>query len=318
MSGFQFLNLVLPFLPILPEVSSSDHKKIPWTAVTFVIFLVRSQVPLHGIMSSDSSDPLYWMRVTVASNRGTLVEPAITPLSPRALFGGAHKLFALIVAIGQGIVYVLTGSTASPASSAPKGYGLGSGISLFIATHICESIVWKAFSSTIVNTSRDPEFDGAIVALFHRLFTWNDRGRALREACWRDRLPNVVNLVATAVIFGAPVPWPTRHVPHQALLLSITLESALAPNVFILSHMLASRYPANLFVKLLAVRELMEDSQQLVATSAIVYYMSPPRAAALDEGGARQPHPHGHLHHLSVLRARALLRDVDRGVGLEK
>lgn len=27
-----------------------------------------------------------------------------------------------------------------------KGYGLGSGISLFIATNICETIVWKAFS----------------------------------------------------------------------------------------------------------------------------------------------------------------------------
>jgi protein transport protein SEC61 subunit alpha len=26
-----------------------------------------------------------------------------------------------------------------------KGYGLGSGVSLFIATNICESIVWKAF-----------------------------------------------------------------------------------------------------------------------------------------------------------------------------
>merc|ERR1719169_382730 len=26
-----------------------------------------------------------------------------------------------------------------------KGYGMGSGISLFIATNICESIIWKAF-----------------------------------------------------------------------------------------------------------------------------------------------------------------------------
>jgi len=29
-----------------------------------------------------------------------------------------------------------------------KGYGLGSGISLFIATNICETIIWKAFSPT--------------------------------------------------------------------------------------------------------------------------------------------------------------------------
>ena len=35
-----------------------------------------------------------------------------------------------------------------------KGYGLGSGISLFIATNICETIVWKAFSPTTINTGR--------------------------------------------------------------------------------------------------------------------------------------------------------------------
>jgi protein transport protein SEC61 subunit alpha len=41
------------------------------------------------------------------------------------------------------------------------GYGLGSGINLFIATNICESIVWKAFSPTTVNVGRGAEFEGA-------------------------------------------------------------------------------------------------------------------------------------------------------------
>lgn len=35
-----------------------------------------------------------------------------------------------------------------------KGYGLGSGISLFIATNICENIIWKAFSPTTYNTGK--------------------------------------------------------------------------------------------------------------------------------------------------------------------
>ena len=35
-----------------------------------------------------------------------------------------------------------------------KGYGLGSGISLFIATNICETIIWKAFSPTTYSTGR--------------------------------------------------------------------------------------------------------------------------------------------------------------------
>jgi protein transport protein SEC61 subunit alpha len=42
--------------------------------------LVCSQVPLYGITSSDSSDPLYWMRVILASNRGTLMELGICPI----------------------------------------------------------------------------------------------------------------------------------------------------------------------------------------------------------------------------------------------
>lgn len=56
------------------------NQKILWTAVTLLIFLVCSQVPLYGIMSSDSSDPLYWMRVILASNRGTLMELGISPI----------------------------------------------------------------------------------------------------------------------------------------------------------------------------------------------------------------------------------------------
>lgn len=85
-----------------------------WTSITLLIFLICSQIPLYGIVSSDSSDPLYWMRVILASNRGTLMELGISPIvtsgmimqllagaqlievdfslkEDRALFGGAQK-----------------------------------------------------------------------------------------------------------------------------------------------------------------------------------------------------------------------------------
>lgn len=58
-----------------------------------------------------------------------------------------------------------------------QGYGLGSGISLFIATNICETIVWKAFSPATVNTGRGTEFEGAVIALFHLLATRQDKVR---------------------------------------------------------------------------------------------------------------------------------------------
>lgn len=106
-------------MSILPEVTAPERKvtfqhKILWTATTLLIFLVCAQVPLYGIMSSDSSDPLYWLRVIMASNRGTLMELGVTPVvtagmimqllagaqlievdyslkDDRALFGAAQK-----------------------------------------------------------------------------------------------------------------------------------------------------------------------------------------------------------------------------------
>merc|ERR1719198_2920486 len=78
-----------------------------------------------------------------------------------------------------------------------KGYGLGSGISLFIATNICESIVWKAFSPTTVNTGKGTEFEGAIIALFHYLVSRTDKVMALKDAFYRGSAPNLTNLFAT-------------------------------------------------------------------------------------------------------------------------
>ena len=39
-----------------------------------------TQIPLFGITNSKSSDPFYWMRVILASNRGTLMELGISPI----------------------------------------------------------------------------------------------------------------------------------------------------------------------------------------------------------------------------------------------
>ena len=64
-----------------------------------------------------------------------------------------------------------------------KGYGLGSGISLFIATNICENIIWKAFSPYTINGARGTEFEGAVIALFHLLLTRTDKVSTVLCAC---------------------------------------------------------------------------------------------------------------------------------------
>lgn len=212
-------------------------------------------------------------------------------------------VFALVISLGQATVYVLTGLYGQPSELGAgvclllilqlvfaallvilldellqKGYGLGSGISLFIATNICESIIWKAFSPTTVNTGRGPEFEGAIIALFHLLFSWNDKSRALKEAFWRERLPNVSNLVATVIIFAAviylqgfriEIPIKSNRFRGQRAAypvklfytsnMPIMLESALTSNIFIVSQMLYNRFPDNLLVRLLGVWEVRNE-----------------------------------------------------------
>lgn len=56
------------------------REKVLWTFISLFVFLVCCQIPLYGIMTSKTADPLYWMRVILASNRGTLMELGITPI----------------------------------------------------------------------------------------------------------------------------------------------------------------------------------------------------------------------------------------------
>ncbi len=81
------------------------------------------------------------------------------------------------------------------------GYGLGSGISLFIATNICENIVWRAFSPITIRSDGGTEFEGAVISLFHLLITRPNKLGALHHAFYRTSSPNLNNLLATVFVF---------------------------------------------------------------------------------------------------------------------
>ena len=79
----KILQFVTPFLPYLPEVAPPDRKipfkeKILWTVISLLVFLVCCQIPLFGITTGKTNDPFYWLRVILASNRGTLMELGTT------------------------------------------------------------------------------------------------------------------------------------------------------------------------------------------------------------------------------------------------
>jgi len=175
-----------------------------------------------------------------------------------------------------------------------KGYGLGSGISLFIATNICENIVWKAFSPTTINTGRGTEFEGAIIALFHLLITRTDKVRALKEAFYRQNLPNITNLMATALVFcvviyfqGFRVDLPVKYqkqrgqpgsYPIKLFYTSnipIILQTALVSNLYFMSQLLYKRFSENILVNLLGRWQEVQSGQS-IPVGGIAYYISPP------------------------------------------
>lgn len=87
----KILDVVRPFCAVIPNIQKPKRtihfrEKVVWTAVTLFIFLICSQLPLYGIMSSDSADPFYWMRTIMASNRGTLMELGVSPIVTSSLF----------------------------------------------------------------------------------------------------------------------------------------------------------------------------------------------------------------------------------------
>ncbi|KAG6756413.1 hypothetical protein POTOM_039841 [Populus tomentosa] len=143
----------------------------------------------------------------------------------RALLKAAEKFLSIVIAIGQAAANLFTGMYGPLGllgvgnsiliiaqlcfasilmmcldELLQIGYGLGSGISLFTATHMCENVIWKSFSPTTINTVYGPEFEGAIPALFHGLLKRRNKTLALRQALFRTNLPNVTNLLSTASI----------------------------------------------------------------------------------------------------------------------
>jgi len=350
MGKFRVLDLVKPCMCILPEVSTPDRRipfreKLLWTMISLFVFLVSCQIPLYGIMSNKSADPFYWMRVILASNRGTLMELGISPIvtsgmvmqllagsklievdqslkEDRMLFSGAQKLFGMVITMGEAVAYVTSGMYGDISELGAgnailiivqlfvagmiviildellqKGYGLGSGISLFIATNICESIVWKAFSPTTMNTGKGTEFEGAVIALFHMVVARSDKISAIKEAFYRHHAPNITSLFATMLVFfvviyfqGFRVDLPVKYTKIRGQMgsypiklfytsnIPIILQTALVSNLYFFSQLLYKRFKGNLLVNLLGQWQEVDYTGQSIPVGGLTYYISPPRS----------------------------------------
>lgn len=351
MAKTRFLDLVKPVMFLIPQIKAPIRKvnkrdKFVWSAIGLLIYLICCQIPLYGIYKNTGADPLYWLRVILASNRGTLMELGISPIvtsgmimqllagskiievdkkqkEDKELFDGATKLFGFIITIGEAVAYVLSGMYGDLSSLGAinayliivqlcvagvivllldeimqKGYGIGSGISLFIAVNICETIIWKSFSPFSLTTeSGASEYEGAIVNAIHQLITKPNKIAALQHAFYRGSGTNLFNLITTFVVFLVVIyfqgfkheikishkndPGSYRTYPIKLFYSSnipIILQSALVSNLFFFSQILYKRYKNFLPVRLLGKWEDVESGGHSIPVGGIAYYISPPNS----------------------------------------
>lgn len=227
---------------------------------------------------------------------------------------------AIVIAFGEAIAYVLSGAYGNIEDIGitnsllligqlvfsgalviildemlTKGYGLGSGISLFIATNICETIIWKSFSPFTVTSDSGIEFEGAFIALIHFLMTKPSKVIAIQKAFYRPNIPNLSNVVATLIIFFVVIyiqgfrkeiriankkvmgGYRTQEIKlFYCSNTPIILQSALVSNLYFISQILHKKYKDFFLVKLLGQWQ-DTDKGYSIPTGGLAYYLSPPK-----------------------------------------
>ncbi|KAG0441184.1 Protein transport protein Sec61 subunit alpha [Dictyocoela muelleri] len=338
-----------PFISYIPQVQKPGRsvpfqERLVWTLFALLIYLVSSHIPLFGILTSNIKDPLYWMRMMMASNRGTLMDLGISPIvtsgmflqmltsldlvkvnysvkEDQILYDGAQKFIALLLTLGQAITQVCAGFYGPRAHLGlwnsillviqllfsgiiiilldellQNGYGLGSGINLFIATNVCETIIWRSLSPKAFKTARGVEFEGCLVALLHTLITRKNKWAGLKEVFFRKNLPNLSCLVTTLIIFaiviylhGLRLELPTESLqvkgqtgkfPIKLLYAStmpVILQGYVISNITMISKFLYHRFSNIFLVRLFGVWGINEYGHE-VPLSGICYILYPPES----------------------------------------
>merc|ERR1719199_2172934 len=204
--------------------------------------------------------------------------------------GAGNAILLIIQLFFAGIIVLLLDELMQ------KGYGMGSGVSLFIATNLCESIIWKAFSPTTMNTGKGTEFEGAVVATLHFLASRTDKVGALKDAFYRQSAANLTNLIATLLVFfiviyfqGFKVDLPVKYqrlrgqqgvFPIKLFYTSnipIILQTALVSNLYFFSQLLYRRWKSNMLVNLLGQWQDLEYGG-MIPVGGLAYYISPPNS----------------------------------------
>ncbi|MHA1354079.1 MAG: preprotein translocase subunit SecY [Candidatus Heimdallarchaeota archaeon] len=232
----------------------------------------------------------------------------------RALYTGAQKVLSILMILFEAAAYIFGGAYGEGIDLVTgtliflqllaagivimlmdeliqKGYGLGSGISLFIAAGVSFNIIngLFSFSEGVGGTAVAGRYYGAIIAFFYGL----TQGEKFVDVIYRLDNPDIIAFLATIVVFAiviyvesmrieipishAKYKIPARY-PIKFLYTSnipVILASALFANVYFISQILAKRIPGNPLVDLLGRWDF--QGQQPMPTGGLAYFTTAPR-----------------------------------------
>ncbi len=344
----RFIDITGSLARFLPESSKPQRKvnlreKVVWTALALTLFLVMSEIPLYPIpTTTNPQDPLFFLRLIFASNRGTLMELGIGPIvtsglimqllsgskmidvnleepKDRGLFTSSQKTMAILIALVEAAAYILGGAYGTAVSTnearlavfaqlvmasvfvilvdemVQKGWGLGSGVSLFIAAGVCRTIFWSMLGPVPAPGEQGVAY-GALIALIQYI----QRGTVASAFLRAGQNPSMIGLFAMIIVFmiviyfeGMRLEIPVAYAKHRGMHAKIPLKflyvsnipvilaSALFANIYFFSTIVWQRYNqdnGNFFLDLIAKYNSSSTGQQPTPLPGnLVYYLTPPR-----------------------------------------
>ena len=245
----------------------------------------------------------------------SIVSADLSNPEDRSLFTAAAKIFSIVLTGVQASAYLLSGmyGVLDPISSViifaqllcagvvlilldemlQKGWGIGSGISLFILAGVAQRIMFSSFSP--IGPMGDGKHQGAFIALAETIIN----GESLMNAFFRyengslTTLPSMLGFITTVIVFiiviymeGVRVELPISHANYRGFRgkypikllyvsnLPVIFASALFANVYVFAQLLSSHFGQNNFwVNLLGT---FGGEEGTTLTGGLAYYVTSP------------------------------------------
>ncbi|MCS6784443.1 MAG: preprotein translocase subunit SecY [Candidatus Caldarchaeum sp.] len=246
-----------------------------------------------------------------------LIKLDLNKSEDRALFTSVSKLLAIVIAVFQGAAYVSAGFFGPTTQTqnlvifvqlvmatiliilldelVQKGWGIGSGISLFIVAGVAEEIFVSLFSPILLP---DQIYQGVILAIFQTIIAGNISPLLIRQGGF----PDIVGFVSTIFLivaliyieavrieipisyakfqgYRAKYPVKLLYVSNVPIIFATTIFS----NIFYLGSLVWSRFNPNndnFFLNLIGTYRFDEEAGTVISTGGLAYYVIGPRGLA--------------------------------------